>query len=81
MPQYSFTRYFEIRVLSKRPYVSRELCIHVIEHPARVEVQTDQRLRFWGFPPELGGRALRVVTLADGVTIHNAFLDRSFRRQ
>jgi hypothetical protein len=30
------------------------------------------------FQPELGGRALRVITLADGMTIHNAFLDRRF---
>jgi hypothetical protein len=29
--------------------------------------------------PQLGGRALRVVTLADRVTIQNAFLDRRFR--
>ena len=27
----------------------------------------------------LGGRILRVVTLADRVTIHNAFFDRGFR--
>jgi hypothetical protein len=29
--------------------------------------------------PELGGRYLRVVTLDDQVTIHNAFPDRGFR--
>lgn len=29
--------------------------------------------------PELDGRYLRVVTLADMVTIHNAFPDRRFR--
>jgi len=29
--------------------------------------------------PELGGRVLRVVTLADGVTLHNAFPDRRFQ--
>jgi hypothetical protein len=28
---------------------------------------------------ELGGRVLRVVTLADGKTIHNAFPDRNFK--
>ena len=31
--------------------------------------------------PVLGGRALRVVTLEDGETVHNAFLDRGFRRE
>jgi hypothetical protein len=29
--------------------------------------------------PECGGRILRVVTLDDGVTIHNAFFDRRFK--
>ena len=29
--------------------------------------------------PELAGRILRVVTLEDGDTIHNAFPDRNFR--
>jgi len=29
--------------------------------------------------PELQGKVLRVVTLEDGETIHNAFPDRNFR--
>ena len=45
----------------------------------RVERQDDNRYGFWVAVPELGGRILRVVTLDDKVTIHNAFLDRSFR--
>ena len=36
------------------------------------------RYRFWGLVPELAGRYLRVVTLADRVTVHNAFPDRRF---
>jgi hypothetical protein len=32
-----------------------------------------------GGVPELSGRILRVVTLEDGETIHNAFPDRNFR--
>ena len=38
--------------------------------------------RFWGriiLPGELNSRILRVVTLEDGKTIHNAFLDRRYR--
>ena len=31
--------------------------------------------------PVLGGRALRVVTLEDGETVHNAFLDLGVRRE
>jgi hypothetical protein len=46
----------------------------------RIEQQTDgDRVRFWAEVPELNGRVLRVVTLADQKTIHNAFPDRRFR--
>lgn len=76
---YSFTVYFENEILRKRPYLKREWYIHVIENPLKVEVQEDDRVRFWGVVEELGGRVLRVVTLGDRQTIHNAFLDRSFK--
>jgi hypothetical protein len=45
-------------------------------------VQDDGRIRHWGrvtLQDEAKPRILRVVTLEDGVTIHNAFLDRDFR--
>jgi hypothetical protein len=45
------------------------------------EVQDDGRIRHWGYVDELGKRALRVVTLADGVTVHNAFPDRDFEEE
>ena len=35
--------------------------------------------RFWAEIHELEGRYLRVVTLEDKVTIHNAFPDRRFK--
>lgn len=35
--------------------------------------------RFWAEIEELEGRFLRVVTLDDKVTIHNAFPDRRFK--
>ena len=79
--RYMFTRYFEQSVLLKRPYLHKEWCIHVIEKPIAVEPQDDGRIRFWGVIPELAGRPLRVVTLSDGVTIHNAFPDRGFRHE
>jgi hypothetical protein len=79
MAQYRFTHYFEREVLRKRPYLRREWCVAVIENPVRVEAQEDNRVRFWGLVPELEGRYLRVVTLVDRVTIHNAFPDRGFR--
>jgi len=36
---------------------------------------------YWGNIPEMGDRALRVITLEDGETIHNAFFDRNFYRR
>jgi len=55
------------------------MCINVVESPIRSEAQEQDRHRFWASVDELGGRYLRVVTLADKVTIHNAFLDRRFK--
>ena len=75
-----FTAYFESKVLVKRPYLTREMCIRVVQRPVRVEPQGDgDRVRLWAEVPELDGRVLRVVTLADQRTIHNAFPDRRFR--
>ncbi|MND01286.1 hypothetical protein D3C83_202270 [compost metagenome] len=48
-------------------------------NPIRSEPQEGNRFRFWANIPELDGRYLRVVTLEDKVTIHNAFLDRRFK--
>ena len=72
------TRYFEEQVLRKRPYIERDWCARVLAAPLAREDQPDGRIRFWGVIPEFGGRVLRVVTLADGETIHNAFPDRGF---
>jgi len=76
---YQFTEYFEHQVLRKCPYLTKEICIRVIENPIRVEPQEEDRFRFWGKVEEFPGRFLRVVTLSDRVTIHNAFLDRRFK--
>jgi hypothetical protein len=77
--QYKFTEYFEKEVLRKRPYIKKEWCIAVLENPLKVERQEDNRYRFWGIVPELQGRALRIVTLDDKITIHNAFPDRRYK--
>jgi hypothetical protein len=47
--------------------------------PLKVEPQEHNRLRFWGAVPEFEDRILRVVTLSDKKTIHNAFPDRGFK--
>ena len=79
MPTYRFTEYFEKEVLRKRPYLKKEWCIRVLETPIRSEAQEKNRYRFWGEIVELKGRYLRVITLEDRVTIHNAFPDRRFQ--
>jgi hypothetical protein len=75
------TRYFEEQVRRKRPYLTIEMCRAVLADPLRREVQDDGRIRHWGevsLPGEAQARILRVVTLEDGETIHNAFLDRGY---
>ena len=74
------TRYFEEQVLVKRPYIEREWCQRAIQKPARKEIQADGRIRHWIYIAELS-KYLRVVTLEDGKTIHNAFPDRNFKQQ
>lgn len=79
MRLYRFTEYFEKEVLRKRPYLKKEWCIQVLKNPLKVERQEHNRYRFWGEISELEGRILRVITLDDQVTIHNAFPDRRFK--
>ena len=79
MSNYRFTDYFENEVLEKRPYLKKEWCIRVIENPTRVEEQENNRFRFFGAIAEIDNRILRVITLEDKITIHNAFPDRGFK--
>lgn len=79
MVQYTFTEYFEKEVLRKRPYLKKEWCVRILENSLRSELQERNRYRFWGRIEELEGRILRVITLEDKTTIHNAFPDRGFK--
>jgi len=72
------TRYFLEQVLRKRPYLNLEWVEQVLSAPEHVEAQRDGRVRHWRYIPALG-RHLRVVTLNDGKTVHNAFPDRGYR--
>jgi hypothetical protein len=80
MDEYGYTEYFEKEVLRKRPYIKKAWCIDVINNPIRMEPQEHNRFRFWGVVDDLEGRVLRVITLEDKKTIHNAFSDRGFKR-
>ena len=72
------TPYFEEQVLRKRPCIDREWCERALEQSVHREVQPDGRVRYWIFIEELG-KYLRVITLEDGETVHNAFPDRNFK--
>ncbi len=72
------TRYFREQVLRKRAYLRLEWIEAVLLAPAHRELQADRRVRLWGYIPALG-RWLRVVTLEDGETVHNAFPDRNLQ--
>jgi hypothetical protein len=79
MTNFPVTDYFRDNVLSKRPYIRIEWCEEAIRNPIRREVQADDgRMRHWVWVEALG-RYLRVVTLPDGKTVHNAFPDRRFK--
>lgn len=74
-----FSRHFVENVLPRRPYLREQWLELALQAPDWSEPQDDDWIRFWVYIPELQ-RFLRVVTLADGKTIHNAFPDRGFRR-
>ena len=60
-----------------------EWCEAVVQTPLHREAQADGRIRFWGAildPRDGKTRYLRVLTLDDGETIHNALFDRDFRK-
>jgi hypothetical protein len=79
--KFKFTSYFENEVLRKRPYIKKELCINIVKKPIKMEKQEGNRYRFWGKVDELGGKIIRVITLNDQTTIHNAFPDRRFKNE
>ena len=72
------TRYFQ-RKLEERA-LEQQWCERIVVQYIEREVQVDGRIRYWGEIPEAGSRILRVVTLEDGETLHNAFFDRGYKK-
>lgn len=73
------TRYFDaIRTRPDRVAIRDEWIERAIRAPFREKVQADGRIRRWVQIAEAENRYLRVVLLADGETVHNAFFDRRF---
>jgi hypothetical protein len=76
-PPFWRTRYFAFDALPRRPYLDPLEIRRVISQPERKIVQSDGRIRLYGFSESLGSY-LRVVLLSDGETVHNAFTDEDF---
>jgi hypothetical protein len=73
------TRYFDaVRTRPDRSRIRDEWIQRAIRAPFREYVQADGRIRRWIQVPEMDNRALRVILLPDGETVHNAFFDRGF---
>jgi hypothetical protein len=75
------TSYFNEFASQKHPEVQQEWIERVLTVPVKKEVQSNNRISYWGNIEEAEGRVLRVITLADGETVHNAFFDRNFYKQ
>jgi hypothetical protein len=74
-----FTRYFEaIRQRPDRALIQDAWIQRAIDSPIRQVIQADGRIKRWCQVPEMNNRYLRVILLADGETVHNAFFDRGF---
>ena len=74
-----YTRYFQfVRSRPDRAAIQDEWIERVIRSSIRQHLQADGRIRRWIQIPEMENRFLRVVLLADGETVHNAFFDRRF---
>lgn len=58
--------------------IKDEWILHVIQVPETETIQSDGRIRRWARIPDFENRALRVILLEDGRTVHNAFFDRDY---
>ena len=73
------TAYFDlIRRRPDRALIKDEWIERAITSPVHQITQLDGRIRRWARVPEMDNRYLRVILLADGETVHNAFFDRRF---
>ena len=73
------TSYFVlVRLRADRSVIEHAWIERAIRAPLREKFQADGRIRRWARVPEMENRYLRVILLADGETVHNAFFDRRF---
>ena len=62
---------------SDRRWIDPIEILQILRSPLRRGRQKDGRVRYWGYVPRLNAY-IRVVTLADGETVHTCFKDRDF---
>ena len=75
------TLYFDYkRKRQDRAQIKDEWIEFVIENPEKTVVQSDGRIRRWAKITEVN-KYLRVILLEDGITVHNAFFDRSYKEE
>ncbi len=76
-----YTQYFlHMKQRSDRAKIKMEWIVETVNNPDYVKVQPDGRIRKWRKVEE-EDKFLRVILLQDGETVHNAFFDRSFKRE
>ena len=74
-----YTEYFlHTKKRPDRSYIKDEWIRKAFLEPIGEEIQSDNRIRKWAWIEE-EQKYLRIVILADGKTIHNAFFDRNFK--
>jgi len=75
------TQYFDYtRKRPDRAQAKEDWIKSVVEKPDKAEIQSDGRIRKWAKISE-AEKYLRVISLEDGETIHNAFFDRSYKEE
>lgn len=76
------TQYFRhTRLRPDRRGILDEWILKVISHPETEVIQSDGRIRRWARISAFESRALRVILLEDGITVHNAFFDRDYEEK
>ncbi|MEI6871535.1 MAG: hypothetical protein WCL08_04575 [Verrucomicrobiota bacterium] len=82
MQSFPRTQYFDhTRSRTDRSLIEDEWILRAIQAPEHEMIQSDGRIRRWRRIPEFENKALRVILLEDGITVHNAFFDRDFTKE
>jgi hypothetical protein len=73
-----FSDHFEFYTSKVRPYITKEICISIVQSPIKSEKQNNGRMRYWGWS-EKYSKYIRVIVLEDNETILTAHFDRNFK--